>query len=85
MDQRQIDQRHNHHQTENQCYEFIKSNLCAEDEFNRYSPLNDLWILCANDHVANSWKAGDVDGLMPKAKVAKIQAQRQSESMPDIC
>lgn len=44
--------------------------------WNRCLPLNDLGILCANDHVANGWKTGNVDGLLAKAKVAEVQAQR---------
>lgn len=44
-------------------------------------PLDNLWILCSDYYVAYGWKTGNMNGLLPKAKIAKIQAQSESKRM----
>lgn len=44
-------------------------------------PLHDLWVLCAYDDIANSWKSCDVDGLLAKAKVPEEKPDDESDGM----
>lgn len=43
---------------------------CVDDRNNL--PLNDLWILRANNHVANGRQSNDMNCLLTKAKISKI-------------
>lgn len=47
-------------------------------------PLYNLWILCTNYDVAHGWKTGNMNCLLSKAKVSKIQAQCESECMANV-
>lgn len=47
-------------------------------------PLYNLRILRTDYEIAYGWQADNVDCLLAKAKVAKVQAQREAECMANV-
>lgn len=58
----------------------FNSNLFFDTSF-YHLPLNNLRILGPDDDVARSWKSGDMQGLLTKAKIAEEKSNDQAVGM----